>query len=261
MGARLQVREARPSFWARREYSIDIHRDRRGEFFELRVPRGKPRGFEVLVPQVLPKERHLVLSVRTPDPKRRLATRTDCFLCGHDERAWLVAAIPGTPTNVGEAKQALKPAEVSEAERRVGLRPRETNRRRNRAFIRQGEWFFVPEPSLQVEPIHVLYREPIRRGRSKPHLVEELFRTGGIRVRVCAEYPNGLTDWNYRALLRNEPDAVHWTWVRMQREPRVFARGRVRHPDHATIILHGWHRVLMNTETEAASMGRLAFLD
>jgi hypothetical protein len=31
--------------------------------------------------------------------------------------------------------------------------------------------------------------------------------------------------------------------------------------DHATITLHGWHRVLMNTEGQSKAMGNVAFLD
>jgi hypothetical protein len=30
--------------------------------------------------------------------------------------------------------------------------------------------------------------------------------------------------------------------------PPVFARGRLRHPDHRALKLQEWHRVLMNTE-------------
>ena len=41
----------------------------------------------------------------------------------------------------------------------------------------------------------------------------------------------------------------------------VFAKGAVRHPDHATIVLRDWHRVLMNTEHQAAAMQHVAFLD
>jgi hypothetical protein len=47
----------------------------------------------------------------------------------------------------------------------------------------------------------------------------------------------------------------------MVRDPEVYAQGAVRHPDHATIRLHGWHRVLMNTEREARAMRHVAFLD
>jgi hypothetical protein len=31
--------------------------------------------------------------------------------------------------------------------------------------------------------------------------------------------------------------------------------------DHATITPHGWHRVLMNTESQAKAMRNVAFLD
>ena len=41
----------------------------------------------------------------------------------------------------------------------------------------------------------------------------------------------------------------------------VEQRGRVRHSDHATIKLDGWHQVFMNTENEAASSEFVAFLD
>jgi hypothetical protein len=50
-------------------------------------------------------------------------------------------------------------------------------------------------------------------------------------------------------------------WVEMVRNPELYAKGAVRHPDHATIVLHGWHRVLMNTEQEARAMRHVAFLD
>jgi hypothetical protein len=43
--------------------------------------------------------------------------------------------------------------------------------------------------------------------------------------------------------------------------PSQYAKGSVRHPDHNTIVLHGWHRVLMNTEQGARAMRHVAFLD
>ena len=33
------------------------------------------------------------------------------------------------------------------------------------------------------------------------------------------------------------------------------------HADHATITLHGWHRVLMNTEGQSKAIKNVAFLD
>jgi hypothetical protein len=47
----------------------------------------------------------------------------------------------------------------------------------------------------------------------------------------------------------------------MARGAGVFARSRVTHPDHATIVLDQWHEVLMNTESGAAAMRHVAFLD
>ncbi|MGA7496337.1 MAG: hypothetical protein WBX00_06360 [Isosphaeraceae bacterium] len=47
----------------------------------------------------------------------------------------------------------------------------------------------------------------------------------------------------------------------MLRNAGVYVRGRVRHADHKTIVLHGWHRVLMNTEGEAQARRNVAFLD
>jgi hypothetical protein len=38
-------------------------------------------------------------------------------------------------------------------------------------------------------------------------------------------------------------------------------RARVSHADHKTILLHGWHRMLMNTEHQARAMRNGTFLD
>jgi hypothetical protein len=91
--------------------------------------------------------------------------------------------------------------------------------------------------------------------------VEQLYRTGGERVYVCSERPNGLSEVQYRRLLWEQPDAEKWNWSVMQRNAFVYARGAIRHPDHATIHLPDWHRVVMNTETEAPAMRSVAFLD
>lgn len=125
----------------------------------------------------------------------------------------------------------------------------------------EREWFFVPEPSLVVDEKLVLRNEPLRRGAGKPHLVEQLFRTGGEVVRVCGKHPNGITNDAYRALLKTNPKSAHWDWRVMRRNPGVYGRGTVRHSDHATILLPFWHRVLMNTESESRTMANVAFLD
>ena len=160
-----------------------------------------------------------------------------------------------------QAMDALQPKDVRDALARDRVSSRKGYERKNRAFRRQGEWFFVPEPSLVVDNKLVLSNEPLRRGAGKPHVVEQLFRTGGETVHVCAKHPNGISEKEYRELLRVNPKAVHWGWRVMRRNPGVYARGAVRHSDHDTITLPFWHRVVMNTETQSRTMANVAFLD
>lgn len=204
-----------------------------------------------------PTDRHLLLLVRDGRDKSK-------FLCGHDERHWFVAAVPeAAPVGtVAQAMEALKPAEVRDAQGRLGLRAGERNRRRNAAFVRQGEWFFLPVAGFGVDESRVRHWEPIRRGwGSKPHMAEWCYRSGGETVHVCDRHPNGLLQAQHRHVLRTEPGARAWGWRVMMRNAGVYVRGRVRHTDHATIELAGWHRVVMNTESQAAAMRHVAFLD
>jgi len=256
MGARFKVR-SEVSSWRADNYAIDIRRDGRGQFFELRVPRSLEDSLDVTVLQAEPKGRHLLLLIRRTDGERR----KDRFLCGHDEREWFVAAVPGGASSVNQAREALKPQEVIAAQSHSALTVRQRNSRNNRAFRRQGEWFFVPAPDLVVDPKHVLFNEPIRRGSGKSHWLEQAYRYGGTKAYVCTKYPNGITEPEYQKLLRDNPARSKWGWRVMQRDPGVYAKGTVRHPDHRTIVLSFWHRVLMNTEAEAPSMPRMAFLD
>jgi RimJ/RimL family protein N-acetyltransferase len=108
----------------------------------------------------------------------------------------------------------------------------------------------------------VLGNEPLRRGNGgKPHWAEFCYRTGGETVYVCSRYPNGITEAQYKGILAGNPKAKGWGWRTMQRNPGVYVKGRIRHPDHATITLHGWHRVVMNTEGQSRAMRNVAFLD
>jgi hypothetical protein len=50
-------------------------------------------------------------------------------------------------------------------------------------------------------------------------------------------------------------------WRSMTRDAEVYARGEVRHKDHKTIDLCGWHRVYMNRERFARHAPQIAFLD
>ena len=230
---------------------IDVRHDGRGERFVIGFARGREDDLEVV--KVDRMTRHLLLLTRKGDSKSK-------FLCGYDERHWFVAAVPESVrgvTDVATAMSALQPELVQEAVSRS--RPKDRLTRRNSAFVRQGEWFFVPVPGLNPAESQVLHHEPLSRGRGKPHVMECAFRAGGMLVYVSRGYPNGLTQTELERL----PDAVRRThsWLPMTRDADVYANGAVRHPDHATIRLDGWHRVAMNTEQRARAMRNVVFLD
>lgn len=249
MGASLQCAVDGPD-----GFRLDVREQPGSETFVLSA--GASARLEVRVLDLDRDERHLLLMVRDGSEAFK-------YLCGHDERHWFAAALPSEPgvRDVGTAMEALKPRDLRRRERRIGLSRKDGRKRRNAAWVRQGEWFFVPVPDLRVEPLHVLRNEPLRRGRGKPHVAELCWRTGGETVYVCDHYPRGLRVGEYEKLLARRPSARKWRWAVMQREPLVFVQGRVRHPDHKTIVLRGWHQVLVNTEGQAAGMRNLAFLD
>lgn len=233
MGARLKI--GGPGFRQEAKVRIDVGRDRDGEFFDVRCQDG-------FVPEVLdvqPAARHLLLMVRDGRAKNK-------FLLGHDERHWFAAAVPGD--DVRDVRTAMQ-----------SLRPREGGRRK---AIRQGEWFFVPMRRVD-EGTGVIHRhEPLSRGGgSKPHICEELMRRFGVTVMVSSGYPAALSLTQYEKLMATDPAARRMFWQRMTRDAQVFARGTVRHPDHKTIRLDGWHRVYMNRERFAPHAAQIAFLD
>jgi len=250
MGARVKVM-ALPARLATWPVRVDVRRDKHGEYFDVR----RRSDVTVDVLDVQRADRHLLLMAREAD-----ATKSK-FLCGHDERAWFVAAVPEAAhaSSVQAAKDALKPRAVWAAIREHGVRSKHRDRRRTAAFVRQGEWFFIPRPRLRVNESLVLRDEPIRRGAGKPHLCQFLFRTGGELVHVHDRYPNGLTEAQFAALKPVERALDGWSW--MARGARAYVRGTVRHPDHATVWLDGWHEVVMNTETQSVAMRNVAFLD
>lgn len=256
IGARLKVSDF--SSQRRRAagvISLNVQSDRKGEFFEILSQRDAEA--EIAVLDVQPADRHLLLLFREGKDKSK-------FLCGHDERHWFVAGIPeAAPVGtVRQAKEALKPTEVQTAQARQGLKSKARNRRKNAAYVRQGEWFFLPVPGLVVSDKMLLTNEPLRRGNGgKPHWVDFCYRTGGETVYVNRMYPNGLTEAQYKSLLSSNPKAKSWGWRTMLRNPGVYVKGRVRHADHATIMLPGWHQVLMNTENQSKAMRNVAFLD
>jgi hypothetical protein len=260
MGVRIKVQAPAPprQRWIREqsEYSLDVQRDRRGEHFVLTVPRAQEETLEANVLQVRPDEKHLLLMVR-----REEGGDIDRFLCGHDEREWFVAAVPGAVSTVDAAMESLKPALVRGAQARARLNGKERKRRKNKAFRRQGEWFFLPRPGLDLAGSLVLGWEPIARSGGKPHMVQFLVRTGGQLLYLCPNRPQGLSEPAYRRLIARNPKAKGWGWQARRINPQVFAKGEVRHPDHKTIVLDDWHEVLMNTEHQSRTMENVAFID
>jgi hypothetical protein len=248
MGARLKVAEGP---W-RGEPRIDIRVDARGEYFDLRFAAGD-RGVDLEVVDVQPRDRHLLLLARVGGEKSK-------FLCGHDERHWFVAAVPEAERGVSgvvTAKAALQPPAVRALVQRT--RPKDPFRRRNAAYVRQGEWFFVPAARIDPPDALVLRDEPLSRGRGTPHVMQFAHRRGGNVVYVNRRHPAGISEARFARL---SPDQRRsGGWARLVRDPEVYAKGAVRHPDHATIRLADWHRVLMNTEQGAQAMRHVAFID
>lgn len=249
MGARLSVGEQ--SRWDRRFYSIDIGRDKEGEVF---VFKGVTE-IDAKVIQVDAHDRHLLLHVERGMGRGKEKAK---FLCGHDERHWFVAAIPETEsvTNIDAAKDALRPK---------GL-PKKGN------WIRQGEWFFIPQPRFVLPRGAVtVHDEPLVRRTSdgrggKPHIVTEVYRFGGDSVWVHPRVaPQGFTATEYDAWKLANPKKAAKSgsdFRAMVRNATVYVRGEVRHPDHRTVKLGTvWHEVQMNREAESVAMRNMVFLD
>jgi hypothetical protein len=258
MGARLRVGPPAGRGRLNRDLPIalDVRRDDKGEFFDVAVRPGA--AVEVDVLDVRRRERHLLLTARQAGEKF-------LYLCGHDERHWFVAAVPesrGGVSDVATAMEALKPPEVLEAQARQGVKGKDRRRRKNAAYRRQGEWFLLPDPLLKVDKSLVLRHEPLSRGTgSKPHVAEFCYRTGGETVHVCDAYPAGLRAAEHKRLLAAKPSARKWDWRVMRRNAAVYVKGRISHPDHDTLALFVWHRVVMNTEGQSRAMRHVVFLD
>jgi hypothetical protein len=106
--------------------------------------------------------------------------------------------------------ESLKPTVVLQEQRRTRLSRRRKSKRHTTAYLRQGEWFFVPRPQFDVTNQRIEQDGALVRGKGKPHRVQALCRT---------------------------------------HDGKTFVRGNVSHADHATIRLELWHEVFRNTET------------
>jgi hypothetical protein len=196
--------------------------------------------FHVL--QAAPSERHLLL----------FASDGQRFLCGHDERHLFVAAIGDRVSTIREALISLLPHGL-----RGAVCTRDLQRRRNKTFVRQGEWFFVTA-HLRDDISHVVHRdEPLLPDRrSKPHLCQYVVRRGGKLVHIVGG--RLYTDPEFTAACAEDRTLMARRNRSLVRNPEAYVRGYVRHPDHATIVLQGWHRVHLNAELTS---GNVTFYD
>jgi hypothetical protein len=186
-----------------------------------------------------------------------------------------VAGLPASArvSTVHQALDALKPPAVQALER-----PRSRKHRWRPLWRRQGEWFFVPNPELVVDSALVLRHEPLLAGPlATPHVAEEAVRLGGESVYLLRYFPGDLyLEWARQhrldpgepltaearnRLLEALPEARRWSWDVRRRDADVYVSGRVCHPDHATVVLRGWHQVFLNTEERSGPGGRVMFLD
>ena len=224
-------------------FTIDVKSDKKKEYIELRhrVP------ISVVIQDVQPEQKHLLLQVVGGGQSRKC-------LIGHDERHYFVAGVEPSTRDVLDAMHRLQPAEVREKAQKLPKGRRFA--RHNEVFKRQGEWFFVPvEDSSEINDSLILRNEPLRRGRSKPHMCELLFRTGGIDVVFHQRHArNGITQEEFD----HHEHKAKPGWRRMRRDARVYVKGKVSHPDHAPLLLKGWHRVFVSGEI---FMEEMAFLD
>jgi len=239
------------------DFDIDVVSDKKGSFFSFGViDESIFDGFTVL--DINPKDRHLLLMKKRPvlsrDGKNVVDVLKDRLLLGHDERDWFCAAVPGNVSTVQQAKDSLRPDVATKSIKKRG-KLKNRNKRRNKGFIRQGEWFFIPV-DLDIDDSIIHTNEPIvRQGGGKPHIVEEIVRSGGKSV-----YVNGdrkITTIEYDKL----PTSSKFMWSQRVEDAKVYGRGAVRHPDHKTIMLNKWHEIVPNTEDKTTIRSNLSFLD
>ena len=189
------------------------------------------RGFEVRLPRTADVPDGAVV-VREKGGwqwvEQRTTGRARHFLCGMDEAHLFIALLPEPAKTVREAHEALCDARVGELEEEA---PAPT--------VRQGEWFFVALPEAKAREVAYLARKVFR-----------VFRRVGIaeaaRIRRVG-----------RAHVADEVLVVPGVpSPRGAGEDRIYARGAVRHPDHATVVFDAWRRVIPNREAiEAPPVG------
>lgn len=185
------------------------------EYFELY--RGAEEN-QVFVVNLNKKHEELILRVHEPEREyqervwengishiktRVTPSEARTYLLGRDETHLFLSRVSNNVHTVEQAHRSLKPSIVRE-------RQQETNR-----IKRQGEWFFIPTTSSEVEMIKYHLRnvtkvvirkwEPLSSSGT-PHIAEKLVRIEG----------------------------------------NTYVTGKIRHAEHHTIEFHGWFLAVSN---------------
>lgn len=238
-------------------FSITIQRDLKGEYFDIRIR----ELVELIVTDVQKKDRHLLLMVRDFDNKNLSGKpAVTYFLCGHDERNWFVCGIPTSVTSVTQAKQVLKPPALRDFEAKHGLKASRAHKRHRLLksglkVHRQGEFMFIPVKGFTIPEdalVSIHKNTPLRRGGLHIHTAEFEYHTGGTTVWVSDQYPEslavGFTDSQRKAAMK-KASAKRAFWTQQVREPTTYVKGKITHPEHATLNLGNvWHKVEISTE-------------
>jgi len=293
MGARVKFRKPRPAnpFIGRRfsfnalgdrvrrmtppthRFEVDVRTDKKGEYFDILVT----DDVDVDVINIDSKDRHLLLNAKIPNENIHFKPEMVKALCGHDERHWFSSQVDISAVNVKQAKDTLKPAEVIQAQKKAGVKTKNWNKRKNKGFIRQGEWFFIPTDHDDPDSDLILKNEPLiltgRRG-GKPHIAQFAYRFGGTTVYVVndrwgkiydsvprdkqQEIQRGMTEKERNKLFQTYPKTRELKWTPMAKDMTLYVKGTIRHPDHKTLKLKRWHKVVVNGEIRGKNV---VFLD
>jgi hypothetical protein len=271
IGSRITFRKG--TKYERNAITINVARDKKDEHFVLTIhPKLTDEDIEITVLDVDTNLKQMLLLIRNPEltdeATRRVGSRfssgilevnrkkmvVNRLLVGHDEMHWFVAGVTSS-TTIKQAFSVLRPETVTRVMHQKGVKDKLWKKRKNKGFIRQGEWFFVPVDFTPDKFTIIHKNEPINRRGGKAHMVAEIVRTGGETVYADR---NGavLTVEGYQMLDASKKIG----YQQRVRGARVLARGKVRHPDHHVIELKGWHEVHLSSEHTMAS-GINAFID
>jgi len=231
---------------------LDTSGDKRSPFV-LRL--GKDADGEIKLLNVDTSQHGVLLQIQQENVKVN-------FLCGLDEfDKTFIARVPNQGiTTVANAKDALKPPEVLDAERstpRMGKK-KNKHKRRNSAWLRQGEWFFIPMPKYEPGDSAILRKNaPLMVAGNRAHKAELVADTAGeSRYISIMDARRSLSKKGYERLMK-ENSKEQYKWEMRSESSSIYVKGRITAPDHKTLVLNIWHRAVPNRELSRTS-GRIA---